>query len=415
MMAKGLAGRLPAFGYRNFRLFWSGQIVSLIGTNMQTAAMAWLVLRLTDSEFALGMISTLSMAPTLFLSLTAGALADRMSKRRMLLAAQSAYLAQALMTGYVAYSGVTNMWVYYGLALLQGLIFAFDAPVRQSFVSEMVGHGAVQNAVSLNSTVFNAARIVGPAIAGYMIHFFGEPACFMINAVSFVAVITGVALMRESELHIPEKSGDSAHAAGMKGGFDYLRKDRRMPGMLLTVAGASLFGMASFVLIPVFAKKVFDQGPKGLGFLMAAAGCGAIVSSITLSLKKEFRKQGRTLFLSWSLMGLVIAGFAFCPDFVMAMVLIAIAGGCAVTGMSITNSTLQTISPHELVGRVISIYVVILIGFTPPGNLLAGWLAQEISPRMATFILGMMAFVSVVAVTIIFPGYLKIDVRKKTD
>ena len=411
VLKEKIAKTLPAFQYRNFRLFWSGQLISLIGTWMQTVALGWLVLSISNSAFYVGLLGTLTFLPVLIFSLFAGIMADRVDKRRLIILTQTSALFQALILAVLLSVGHIAIWSIMVLAVLLGTINAFDAPARQSFVSEMVPREHVVSAVALNSAIFNSARTIGPAVAGFLISLVGEAACFYINAGSFIAVIAGLLLMRDSELYHAPVHDHAAPIAELKEGFRYVRGERRALGMLALLAVSSIFGFPALVLLPVFARNVLHVGPKGLGFLFAAAGIGSLVGALRLATTKRAGKQGRRILLTSSLFALAIMGFSSSHNFYLSLVLVAVAGFGIISSMALTNSTLQTLAPPHLRGRVMSIYVFVMMGMMPPGNFLAGTAAHYLGAPRAVLLAGVACLALLGATVARYPGVLRIDVQ----
>jgi MFS family permease len=408
-LAGKITGALPAFRHRNYRLFWGGQCISLIGTHMQMVALGWFVLRVSNSSFYLGLVNALGMFPILLFSMFAGAIADRTSKRRLILLTQTAFLIQATALAFLASSRYAAVWNVAILAAIQGTIMSFDSPTRQSFVSEMVPGENVLSAVALNSGVFNAARIIGPAFAGFLIHYVGEAGCFYINAASFVAVIIAILMMRDNELFKAESRKHAAPMSEMKEGFRYVLSERRVLGLLVALVVTSIFGMPSMVLMPVFAKNVLHVGPKGLGFLMSAAGAGALAVMAVLAFSKRARRQGIRIILSGAVFAVSVVVFSQSRNYYFSMAMIAIAGAAITACAAMTNSSLQMLAPPHLRGRVMGIYIFVFMGMMPPGSLLMGILAQYLGAPIAVTIAGVTCLVMLAAISIVFPKILRID------
>ena len=270
-----------ALSHRNFKIFWSGQFISLIGTWMQSIAQGWLVYRLTNSPFMLGLVSSMTFLPVFFLSFVGGAVADRIERRKILIFTQASSMILALLLGILTSSGLIRIWHIIIIAGCFGLINSFDAPARQSFVVDLVGKEDLRNAIALNSSIFNSARIIGPAIGGVLISLFGEAFCFYINAVSYIAVLTGLNLIKpDNNL---SNGPDSSFKKGLIEGFKYIRENKVIFFLLLMVGITSIFGMTFTVLMPIFAKSILKVGAKGLGYLMATAGFGSVFGALKTS------------------------------------------------------------------------------------------------------------------------------------
>ncbi len=409
--AETITTALPALSHRNFRLFWGGQLISVIGTWMQNVALGWLVLRISDSSFYLGLLNALTTLPILLFSLFAGIIADRVSKRRMIIWAQAAFLFQALLLAALVYFNKFNVWTLMALAALAGTIQSFDSPARQSFVSEMVPHEHVLSAVALNSAVFNAARTIGPAIGGLLISSVGESACFFINAVSFIAVIAGLLLMRENELFIApnHKQGRGNPLSELKESFRHVFNDKRMLAVLAVLAIFSIFGLPAFILLPVFARNVFHVGAKGMGFLFAAAGAGSFTAAIILAFMKKNRRQGLRIILSCTLFSLSVIGLCFTKNFYLSLPLICLAGFGGIAGIAMANSTLQLLAPDHLRGRVMGLYIFMFLGMMPPGNLLMGALAHMAGAQRAVLISGAASIIMLGLVSALLPQIFSIN------
>jgi len=402
---------LPAFRYRNFRLFWVGQLVSTIGTWMQTVALSWLVYTIKDSAFALGLLTTMNSLPILFLSLPAGIVADRVNKRKMIVATQAAFTVQAILLTVLVYTKHYNELTLIVLAALAGAIQAFDSPARQSFVSEMVPKDSVLSAVALNSAVFNVARTIGPMIGGLLIKAVGEAQCFAINAISFIAVIAALFMIREKDLFkLASPAGNGSKAlSDLKEGFVYVIKDRRMLGVLCILSVASIFGLPALMLLPVFAKKILHMGPDGLGFLFAGAGVGSVVAAVMLALARKSRKQGLRIIFCFGLFSVVICVFSFAKSFIVAFILLAGAGFGAIAGIAMSNSTLQLLAPERLRGRIMGLYVFVFLGMMPAGNFLMGTAAHYLGAPYAVMAGGIACIAAIAAVTLLVPEIIKID------
>jgi len=403
-------GVFPALRHRNFRLFWGGQIISLVGTHAQTVALGWLSLKLTNSAFYLGLLNTMATLPILLFSLFAGIFADRMNKRRLLLATQCAFLVQALVLAVLVSTGVATIWTLLVLAAVQGLIQSFDSPIRQSFVSEMVPPRNVLGAVALNSAVFNGARIIGPAAAGFMIPVVGEAGCFYINAVSFIAVIAGIAMMRESELFRParEKS-ETTPLKELIEGFKYVKSERRISGLLGVLIVTSLLGLPPMILLPVFAKDVLHCGSRGMGILFAGAGAGAFLAAFSIAVAKKMKRPGRTIVAMGVIFSISIILFSFSRSFYLSMLLIAFGGAAITASIALTNSSLQMTTPARLRGRIMGIYIFVFLGMMPFGSFIFGTAAHYIGAPHTVAIGGAACIATLLLVCAVFPGVLRIE------
>jgi len=374
-----------ALRHRNFRLFWFGQLISLIGTWMQSIAQAWLVLLLTGDPFWLGIVAAVQFLPVLVLGLFGGIVADLLPKRRTLVGTQVASMVLALALAFLSFTGVVEVWHILVLGAGLGVVNAIDMPTRQSFVIEMVGREDVGNAVGLNSAIFNGARIVGPAVAGLLIGAFGVTACFALNGLSYLAVIAGLLLMRESELQRtvrmtrPRSAGDVA--ANLAEGLRYVR---RTPSVLLAVSVVGVVatvGMNFNVLVPPLAQGVLGVGATGLGFLMGAMGVGSLIAALLVASMR--RPRIRVLLLGAFTLGALEIVLALVHSFPAALVAIFGAGAGGIAMAATANATIQLAVPDSLRGRVMSVYTTVFAGSTPIGGLIAGSLASTLGTPAA--------------------------------
>ncbi len=371
----GLMRTVAALKHRNFRLFWSGQLISLMGTWMQNMAQGWLVLQLTNSPFLLGLVSAVQFLPLLLFSLVAGVAADRTPKRLMLLATQGGSLILALILGLLTLFNVVRYWHVVILAGLLGTINAFDTPTRQSFVIELVGKKDLMNAIVLNSSAFNAARVIGPALAGLAIGKLGMATCFLLNAASFLAVIAGLLLMnvpdvaydRPEETMVWKKIGEGLH---------YIWKTPIILSTITLTALLSTFSMNFSVLIPVLARNTLGRQAEGYGYLMSALGIGALAGSLVLALLSH-RGPQRGLLLSGSIGLCVFQLFlSLNRSYPLALLFLGLMGWSMITFVSTVNTTLQLNVPDNLRGRVMSVYSLVFLGVTPLGSLFSGSIAH---------------------------------------
>lgn len=392
-----------ALRQRNFRLFWCGQLISVMGAWMQSIGQAWLVLDLTHSPLQLGVVGALQLLPVLLFSLFTGVFVDRWPKRRLLLLTQSAALLQALALWYLVASESIMLWQIYVLAFLLGVTFSLDKPARQAFAVEVVGREDLPNAVALNAALDNLARIVGPSLGGVLIAVSGVATLFLLNAISYLAVILALALMRISELHAqpnapPVPSGGQSVSVwrSLREGLAYLR---RTPALLLpmTVVGLGLlFGSNFNVILPLFATEVFAVGAPGFGLLSGALGVGALLGAIWLAWTTR-RPTIRRILLDGALFGALLAGFALTRSFPLALVMIA-GVGCAETLFVERFAMLaQAIPPDHIRGRVMSVSVLFIDGTVPLGYMLMGLLSSRFGAPAALLVAAALTLVVVVA------------------
>lgn len=371
-----------ALRHRNFRLFWSGQCVSLVGTWMQSIAQGWLVLQLTDSPFRLGIVSAAQFLPVMLFSLYGGVLADRYPKRRLLLLTQSLLLVQAAVLAVLTWSGAVRYWHVAALALALGTVNSLDMPVRQSFVMELAGREDLMNAIALNSTAFNAARLVGPALAGLVLARYGAAVCFALNALSFLAVLQGI-------VRLPRAAGGGGPAPArsvwreIRGGAAYILGHEVLRDHLLLLAGLSIFAMNFNVLVPSFARYSMDGDARSYGLLMSCMGLGAMGGAFTMAgLSRCGPRRPITIAAGT---GLCLAQMALplARSLAPAAPLLLLTGLCMTSFNTSINSTLQLAAEDGYRGRVMSVYALFLAGLTPLGSLFSGTLAQMHGPAAA--------------------------------
>jgi len=376
---------LRSFRHRNYRLFFGGQLVSLIGTWMQSVAQGWLVLTLTNSPLDLGIVAAVQFVPVLLLGLFGGVIADSFPKKRTLIAAQAVMMVLAFVLAALTITGIVEVWMIVVLALLLGCANAVDMPVRQAFVIEMVGREDVANAVALNSAMFNTARIVGPAVAGLTIAAIGIGAAFVVNGLSFVAVIAALLAMRDGELR-PVTLGPVPHtirevADSLAGGLGYVRRTPIVLLAVVVVGVVSTAGMNFTVVLPAYARDVLGQGAAGYGLLMSSLGVGSVVAALTLAVR------GRAT--AWAIVGgAVLTGLAevaMAPTraYGVALLLGFAVGLGAVSMAANANSTIQLAVPDGLRGRVIGVYTTVFVGSTPIGGLATGAVASVLGVAAA--------------------------------
>jgi MFS family permease len=361
---------------RNYRLFFVGQSISLIGTWMTRLATSWLVYRLTDSALLLGIVGFAGQVPAFFLSPLAGVWLDRWNRHRTLVWTQAAAMVQSLALAGLALSGFINIWWILGLALLQGLVNAFDMPARQAFVIEMIDDRAdLSNAIALNSSIVNGSRLIGPAIAGLVIAAVGEGYCFLIDGISYIAVIASLLAMRIS--YVESRDGQKHILEELKDGWNYIVEFRPIRSILLVLALSSLVGMPFTVLLPIMAGTVLHGGPHTLGFLMGASGIGAFASALSLALRKTVIGLGRMIAISCGIFGAGLILFAVSRNLAVSMVLMVVVGFGMMQQMAGSNTIVQTIVDDSKRGRVMSYYTLAILGMAPFGSLLFGTLAQR--------------------------------------
>jgi MFS family permease len=363
--------------HRNFRLFFGGQSISLIGTWMTRIATAWLVYRLTHSALLLGTVSFAGQIPTLLFAPFAGVWVDRLNRRQVLVWTQTLAMVQSLAMAALTFSGlITIRWIL-ALSVMQGVINAFDMPGRQSFMVQMVGDRAdLSNAIAINSSMVNMARLVGPSLAGLLIAASNEAWCFLIDGISYVAVIASLLMMRLSVSAI--RKATASILTELKEGWSYVSGFLPIRTILLLFAVVGLMGMPYVVLMPIFAAQVLHGGPHTLGFLMGASGVGAIISALSLVVRKNVRGLIRMIPTAAIVFGLGLIGFGLSHAFWLSMLMVFFAGMGMMQGMAASNTIIQTLLTEDKRGRVMSYYTMAFMGTAPFGSLLAGSMARAV-------------------------------------
>jgi MFS family permease len=369
---------LRALRYRNYRLFFAGQIVSLIGTWITNIATSWLVYRLTGSALLLGIVGFSGQLPAFLLSPFAGLVVDRRNKHKILIVTQTLSMLQSFALAVLMFGHwVTIPWLLV-LSALQGLVNAFDMPCRHAFVVEMIEKREdLGNAIALNSSMFNAARLVGPAIGGVLIAAVGEGWCFFADGVSYLAVIAALLAMK-LRVREPFKRTGASTLSQLKEGLKYVLKSKPIRSLLILIALASFMGVPYMVLMPVFAGAILGGGPHTLGFLMTAAGGGALIGALWLASRRSVLGLGRIIAFATVAFGIGLIAFSFSRSLVPALVFLVLAGLGFMIQSASTNTILQTIVEDDKRGRVMSLFIMAFIGTAPFGSLLAGSLSQKI-------------------------------------
>jgi MFS family permease len=370
-----LPATLRALQYRNFQLFFSGQLISLIGTWMQNLAQAWLVYRITGSMILLGGISFCSQIPIFLFSTVGGIVADRYSRHRVVIATQSASMVLALALAALTLSHTVHIWHIFVLSALLGVVNAFDIPARQSFIVDMVGRADLMNAIALNSSMFNASRVVGPAVAGILVAAIGEGWCFFANGISYIAVIVGLLLMRVAP-HRPVTGGGSPVAKIVEG-FRFVIRNRPIHALLILLSIASVTGMPFTVLMPVFADRILHGGPKALGWLTGCAGMGALGAALLLASRQTLKGLSGWIAASATAFGVGLLIFALSRTFLFSALILVPVGFSLMLQMGSSNTLIQSMVPDHLRGRVMGVYSMMLMGMAPFGGLLAGVVADR--------------------------------------
>jgi MFS family permease len=372
-------GRLPsvrALRHRNFQLFFGGQLISLTGTWMQSVAQSWLVYRLTGSTVLLGLVGFTSQIPVFLFAPIGGLAADAINRHRVLLGTQTAAMLLASMLAGLTLSGHVEIWHIFVLASLLGVVNAFDIPARQSFIVEMVGKDDLVNAIALNSSMVNGARIVGPALAGVLVSVVGEGWCFAGNAVSYVAVIAGLLLMDVPARSIAVRAGSALESVAE--GFRYVARTPPVRALMLLLGLVSLMGMPYTVLMPVFADRILHGGARGLGVLMGASGAGALIGALALASRRGLRGLGRWVGWSSATFGASLILFSLSRSFWLSVLLLLPVGCSMMVQMASSNTLIQSMVPDHLRGRVMAIYSMMFMGMAPFGALMAGAIAHRL-------------------------------------
>jgi MFS family permease len=373
-----LPDSLRSLRHRNYRLFCSGQIVSLIGTWMQMVALSWLVYRLTGKAAMLGLMSFCNLIPVFILAPVGGLVADRVPSRRLLLTTQTVAMTLALVLALLTLSHQVRIWHLFISALLLGVTNAFDNPGRQVFVARVVPRPDLMNAVALNSSMVTGARIAGPALAGVLVAVVGEGWCFFLNAVSYLAVIAGLLAMTFPPREAPVATEPQSHARRLAEGFAMVRRTLPIRSLLLLLGLLSLLGTPYGVLMPIFAAQVFHGSSRTFGLLMGTSGAGALAGALTLACRPHFHGLGRWIAATSLLLGLSLIAFAWSRSLWLSIPLMLAVGYTYMVEMAATNTLIQMMVPDAFRGRVMSIYTMMFLGMAPVGGLLAGLLAHRL-------------------------------------
>ena len=374
----GSAFMLRALRHKNYQLFFSGQSISLIGTWMTRIATSWLVYRLTGSALLLGVVGFAGQIPSFLLAPFAGVLVDRWNRHRLLVATQVLAMLQSVALAVLAFTGLINIWQIVFLSLFQGLINAFDMPARQSFLIELVeDKNDLPNAIALNSSMVNAARLLGPSIAGILIVWVGEAWCFMLDGISYLAVITSLLMMKIVPRALTTAK-ETDFVEQLREGWNYVFGFSPIRKILFLLAIVSLVGMPYTVLMPVFANEILHGGPYALGLLMAASGVGALLGAVFLASRQSVLGLGKFIPLMAGLFGAGLIAFSFSTVFWLSLLLLIVTGLGFMVQMAVSNTLLQTIVDEDKRGRVMSFYTMAFTGTVPFGSLLAGGLAEKI-------------------------------------
>ena len=381
---------------RDFRIFWLGQLVSVTGTWMQTVAQGWLVLQLTGSPFVLGLAAAARSLPVLFLAFPAGIVADRFDRRLIVIATNVVAAVASIVLGVLAITGDVTIPIILVIAALLGVTNAFEMPARQSYVSELIGRQHLANAIALNSLLFNAARVVGPAIAGILVAIVGPGWAFLLNGVSFVPVIVGLLLI--STVYVPRRVG--AASSALPEVLRYLRGEPRVALLLGLLAAQTIFASGQFILGPALAEDL-GQGAEGLGVLLSASGAGAVVGGIRLAATSQRSSRWRVLLGAGLALGGGLAAIGVAQTYAVTLLCLVVTGWGTVTFNASSNTLIQSIVPDRLRGRVLSLYVLMLLGLMPVAGVLMGALATAVGSAEA-IALGGVVYTGLIAAAFVF-------------
>lgn len=365
-----------ALRYRNFQLFFGGQLISLVGTWMDNIAEAWLVYRLTGSSLLLGTVAFAGQIPVFLLAPIGGMVADRWDRRRVVIATQSTSMVLAGILAGLTLSGRVKVWEVILLASLMGVVNAFDIPARQAFLVDMVGREDLMNAIALNSSMFNGARVIGPAIAGILVASIGEGWCFFSNSVSYIAVIAGLLMMR-----ISRRAVEGHHASAFEHiaeGFRFVRRTAPILALLLLLGLVSLVAMPYSVLMPIFAARILHGNARTLGTLMGATGIGALTGALVLASRTGLKGLGNWVAVSCGGFGVALILFSFSHWYWLSDILLVPVGFAMMVQMASSNTLIQAMVPDRLRGRTMAVYSMMFMGMAPLGSLLSGALAGRI-------------------------------------
>jgi MFS family permease len=408
-----LALAVRSLRHRNFKLFFSGQLISLIGTWMQTIAQSWLVYRMTGSSLLLGAIGFASQFPVFVMAPIGGAVADRHNRHRLVIATQTvsmilAFILSALVLIKVNGKELIQVWHLFVLSAALGVVNAFDIPARQAFIVEMVSKEDLMNAIALNSSMFNAARIVGPAVAGILVASIGEGWCFFANGVSYIAVIVGLLMMTVAPRVVAANVSATQH---MIEGFHWVWHTTPIRALLLLLGVVSLVAMPYSVLMPIFADEILHGGARGLGVLMGASGVGALAGALTLAARTGVSGLGRWVALATAGFGVSLILFAVSRSFWLSAALLIPVGYTMMLQMAASNTLIQSMVPDELRGRVMAAYSMMFMGMAPFGALLAGSVAEKTSAPLTVALGGVIGLVGAAAFGVKLPS-LRVEARR---
>jgi MFS family permease len=396
-----LPATLRALRYPHFQLFFAGQFVSLIGTWMQSVAQSWLVYRLTGSSVLLGAVAFSGQIPVFLCAPLGGIAADRFNRRHVVIATQAASMMLAAALAALTLSGTVKIWHIFVLSAMLGAVNSFDIPARQSLIADMVERADLINAIALNSSMFNASRVIGPAVAGILVASIGEGWCFFANAVSYVAVIAGLLIMK-----VPVRVRDMQTGSPLSGiaeGFGFVFANRPVHGLLILLGVVSITGMPYVVLMPIFADRILHGGAEALGWLMGATGVGAMCGALLLASRQTLRGLGSWVPASAFGFGTALLAFSFSRSFWLSTVILVPVGFSIMLEMGASNTLIQSMTPDRLRGRVMAVYSMMFMGMAPVGSLLAGAAADRFGAPATVAAAGMVCCAAAVVCRILLP------------
>ncbi|MDQ1523285.1 MAG: hypothetical protein QOE47_1209 [Pyrinomonadaceae bacterium] len=407
--------RMPAalrsLGHKNYRLFYGGQLISLTGTWMQIVAQSWLVYRLTGSAATLGFVAFAGQIPGFLLAPIGGAVADSFSRHRILITTQTLAMLLAFALAALTLTGTIAVWHVYLLAGLLGVVNAFDIPSRQAFVADLVKREDLVNAIALNSSMINGARLVGPALAGLLVATIGEGWCFFVNAVSYVAVILGLLRMRVARREASAEEPGLSPVRRVVEGFSFVGRTGPIRALIILLGLMSLFGLPYTVLMPVFADRILHVGAGGLGVLLGAAGVGALGAALLLLARRGVRGMGRWVALSSAGFGGSLVLFSQLEDFRLAVGVLVFVGFSMIVQIASSNTLVQAMAPDALRGRVMAVYSMMFLGMAPVGALFAGWMAERMGAANTVALGGVGCILSALVFSLRLPA-LRREARK---
>jgi MFS family permease len=375
---------LRALRHRNFKLFFTGQLISVVGTWMQSLAQAWLVYRLTGSSLLLGSVGFAGQIPVLVFGSLGGTAADRYSRHRLVIATQTSAMLLAFVLSALTLAEAVSVWHIFVLAALLGIVNAFDMPARQAFIVEMVGKEDLMNAIALNSSMFNGARVLGPAVAGILVATIGEGWCFFANGISYIAVIAGLLMMKLPPMQRVSYTGSAL--SNILEGFQFVRKARPIRALLLLLGLISLVGMPYAVLMPIFADQILHGGAGGMGILMGATGVGALGGALMLASRTGVEGLGRWAGYACAGFGISLILFTMSRSFWLSVLILLPVGFTMMVQMGASNTLIQTMVPDTLRGRIMAFYSMTFMGMAPFGSILAGVLAERLGAPITVFL-----------------------------